>query len=603
MGKSALAGLMLCVLARVACAAEPVTLSDAGKTLTLANGLLSVRIDKSTGMVETLRYKDQSLLMAPAYLDWVSTDEDSERATRRQKGLYAVVTTPAATGGELADVSFHYAAGGKNPAFDVELHHVLRRGEPGLYSYAVFSHPASYGAATIAQSRMVYRVAPGLFDTVAIDAARTFACPPPDTAVKPLGPKESLLVTEGPFKGKIFDKYLDFVDAGDHFVHGWMGSTSHLGCWVVDGSTEDHNGGPTKQHNTAHFGQVLLKILTCGHYGAAPVELTKGQEWQKLYGPWMLYVNEGATKDALWADANAKVAAQRAAWPYAWLKHPLYPQAQDRGTVTGRLEVRDPQDARANAANAWVGLAEPSPDWQQQSTNYQYWVHADAAGNFSIPNVRAGSYTLYAFTNGVMDEFRQDKVLVKKDETTALAALEWTPVRHGRQLWQIGTPDRTAKEFHHGDDYREYGLPAKYPAEFPNDVLFTIGKSGERTDWNYAQPNVERDGKWVGPTWTVLFDVAASGKGRATLDLAIAAANNASVAVAVNGKPVGATPMLPHDNAMIREGIHGQYALVKIPFDGALLKAGENKVTLTLHAGAGNLKNVMYDAVRLELAE
>jgi rhamnogalacturonan endolyase len=603
MGKSALAGWMLCVLARVACAAEPVTLSDAGKTLTLANGLLFVQIDKGTGMVENLRYKDRSLLMAPAYLDWVSTDEDSERATRRQKGIYAVVTAPAATGGELADVSFHYTEGGKNPAFEVELHHVLRRGEPGLYSYALFSHPASYGAATIAQSRMVYRVAPELFDTVAVDATRTFACPPPDTAVKPLGPKESLLVMEGPFKGKIFDKYLDFVDAGDHFVHGWMGSKSHLGCWVVDGSTEDHNGGPTKQHNTAHFGQVLLKILTCGHYGAAPVELTKGQEWQKLYGPWMLYVNEGATKDALWADANARAAAQRAAWPYAWLKHPLYPQAQDRGTVMGRLEVRDPQDARASSANAWVGLAEPSPDWQQQSTNYQYWVHADAAGNFSIPNVRAASYTLYAFTNGVMDEFRRDQVVVKKGETTALEALEWTPIRHGRQLWQIGTPDRTAKEFRHGDDYREYGLPAKYPAEFPNDVLFTIGKSSERTDWNYAQPNVEREGKWVGPTWTVLFDMAAAGKGRATLDLAIAAANNASVTVAVNGKAVGATPMLPHDNAMIREGIHGQYALVKIPFDGALLKTGENKVTLTLHAGTGNLKNVMYDAVRLELAE
>ena len=44
------------------------------------------------------------------------------------------------------------------------------------------------------------------------------------------------------------------------------------------------NGGPTKQHNTAHFGNVLLKILTCGHYGANGVNIEAG-EWTKLYGP------------------------------------------------------------------------------------------------------------------------------------------------------------------------------------------------------------------------------------------------------------------------------------------------------------------------------
>jgi hypothetical protein len=114
----------------------------------------------------------------------------------------------------------------------------------------------------------------------------------------------------------------------------------------------------------------------------------------------------------------------------------------------------------------------------------------------------------------------------------------------GKPLWQIGTLDRTAKEFRHGDEYRQWGLWMKYPQEFPNDVNFIIGKSRERADLR-----------------------------------------------------------LEFDNAMIRAGIHGQYTEEDVPFDAALLKLGENKITLEQHRGGNNLFNVMYDCVRLELDE
>jgi rhamnogalacturonan endolyase len=598
--------LLLLACRRSARAAADVTLDESASAVVLANGTITLRLNRTTGNIDDLTHGRQSLLGSPAYLDWVETDaDDTEGKTRHVPGAFSVVRGPKDTAGAMAEVDFHFVQGGKSPEFDVDLHYVLRRGDSGFYAFAVFSHPASYDGGTLAQSRMVLRPRAELFDTIAIDDQRIFACPPPGTPVEHLGPKESQRVTEGPFKGQIFDKYLDFVDAGDHYVHGWMGSTSHLGCWIVDGSTEDHNGGPTKQHNTAHFSQILLKILTCCHYGAAPVTLEKGQEWRKLYGPWMVYVNSAPTQAGLWKDANAKASELRAAWPYAWMKNPLYPLATARGSVTGTLHITDPQDPHASPADAWVGLAAPSPDWQQQSNDYQFWVHADAQGRFTIPNVRTGAYTLYAFTSGVMDEFRRDRVQVTPGGVQALGSLDWTPLRHGRQLWQIGTPDRSAQEFRHGDNYRQWGLPAKYPEEFPHDVTFTIGKSDPRTDWNYAQPNVMRDGKWVGPTWTVLFDVPEGTlkPGQATLRLAIAAANSAAVLVGVNGKPAGRTPAFPHDNAMIRESIHGQYHLVDIPFDTSLLHAGRNAITLTMHARAGNLKYVMYDCVRLEVPE
>ena len=182
-----------------------------------------------------------------------------------------------------------------------------------------------------------------------------------------------------------------------------------------------------------------------------------------------------------------------------------------------------------------------------------------------------------------------------------LGTLDWKPVRFGKQLWQIGTPDRTAREFRHGDDYRQWGLWLKYPQDFPDGVNFVIGKSKERTDWNYAQINVQKDGMWVGTKWNILFDLAAAPKsGTATLRLAFASTHNAKLSVFVNDQPVdrfgtGA------DNAMIRAGIHGQYSEVDVAFDAALLKQGTNTIALEQSAGGNVQKSVMYDCVRLEL--
>ncbi len=199
------------------------------------------------------------------------------------------------------------------------------------------------------------------------------------------------------------------------------------------------NGGPTKQHNDAQFGRLLFKILTCGHYGAAGVHVGANEQWQKMYGPWLLYFNRADSNDELWADAKAKAVSERAAWPFSWIHNAAYPLADARGSVAGTLRITDPQDRSASSANAWVGLAAPSPNWQQQSDGYQFWVHADKEGHFQIANVRPGSYTLYSFVDGVMDEYRRDKIDVTAGKSLDLGTLNWTPVRYGQQVWQIGS--------------------------------------------------------------------------------------------------------------------------------------------------------------------
>jgi len=95
-------------------------------------------------------------------------------------------------------------------------------------------------------------------------------------------------------------------------------------------------------------------------------------------------------------------------------------------------------------------------------------------------------------------------------------------VRYGRQLWEIGIPNRSAEEFRHGDHYWQWGLYNLYPQEFPNDIDFVVGKSDMRRDWNYVQPpRPDGKGGWKNTTWRIRFKMDQRPQGTATLRLAI----------------------------------------------------------------------------------
>lgn len=610
--------LMCCALIgvlvqRAALASAPVTLIERGDRIVLANEVVTAEIELRTGNLLSFRLKDRELLSAPAYLDW-----QDGRQRRLSAASLTVSADPSVSPDGRAEIAFtqpwsRSTEPNSGPALDVALHYVLRPGESGLRMFAVYRHRADYPAAGFGQSRYVLRVADALFDTISVDAARTHFMPSGNTPGETLGPKESIRFTAGPAKGGITDKYHYFTDAGGHFFHGWMGAETKLGVWIVYGSTEDANGGPTRQHNTAHWPRMLLKILSCAHYGAPGVGVAAGETWEKVYGPWMLYANATAPDDptplvSLRADAARRAEAERAAFPPAWLEHPAFPPAAARGAVTGRLVVADPQASGQTAADAWVGLAAPAPDWQRQALGYQVWARADSEGRFALPAVRPGRYTLYAFTSGVLGEFRREEIEVKAGGPLALGELTWTPVRHGRQLWQIGVPDRSAREFRHGDEARRWGRWLDYAKEFPNDVDFTVGKSDPRTDWNFAHgTRPGPDGKeWIGCSWRIHFSVTPAGltgapEGVATLRFAFAAAHNARLRVSLNGVPLGENTSLGSDNALARAGVHGQYSTWDVSFPARLLTPGDHTLLLEQRAGGAPFKNVMYDSIRLEV--
>ena len=192
-----------------------------------------------------------------------------------------------------------------------------------------------------------------------------------------------------------------------------------------------------------------------------------------------------------------------------------------------------------------------------------------------------------------------------------LGHLEWTPVRYGRQLWDIGIPNRTGSEFFKGDDYFHWGMYLEYARLFPNDVNYIIGKSDFHKDWYFEQvPHCEdpnntiEKGNGMGTgrstTWTIRFNQPTAPHGKATLRLAICGVSARSIEVTVNDKPAGSATGLGYNATINRDGIGGYWVEKDVVFDASLMKAGENVMKLTIPAG-GLTSGIIYDYLRLEV--
>lgn len=80
--------------------------------------------------------------------------------------------------------------------------------------------------------------------------------------------------------------------------------------------------------------------------------------------------------------------------------------------MTGQLVLNDPQAATTKLPHLTVGLAYPDGagggrDWVHDAKHYQFWNDGTEDGKFTIANVRPGDYTLHAFADGVLGEFRR----------------------------------------------------------------------------------------------------------------------------------------------------------------------------------------------------
>lgn len=621
---AALAALALGMGGAAQAADAPVMVTDAGGIYTLANGIITAQVDKASGRLRSLVYRG---------IETVGTGYWSH-APSGPDVTDTVTISPQATGGLRGEVSVKGVSGGRpmgsgpggSTVADIEVRYALGRGSAGLYTYSILDHKPTYPATSIGEARYAVKLNDDVFDWMTVDADRNMKMITAydwDHGTR-MNMKEARRMTTGVMKGQVEHKYDYSAVQFDTPAYGWSSTSKHIGFWIVNPSGEYLSGGPTKLELSAHRDATFTDSLTApaaptllnywrgSHYGGSSCVMAQGEAWTKVIGPFLLYCNSGPTPDAVWKDALAQVGREAKAWPYAWVSGVDYPHKEDRGTATGQVVLSAPQAPAAKMTHLLVGLAAPDytpaegepVDWQTDAKHYEFWVRGDAQGRFIIPNVRPGAYTLHAIADGVLGEYVKADATVAAGQTLDLGRLTWTPVRHGRQLWDIGVPDRTAQEFLHGDHGRQWGLYLRYPKDFPNDVRYVVGKSDYRKDWNYAQVPRAQDetGGGNGPAtaWSVAFDLPAAPHGRATLRLALAGSSARHIAAAVNGRPAGDTGPLPDTAAIRRDALRGYWRERDITFDAALMKAGPNVLTLTIPAG-GVMSGIEYDYLRLEL--
>ena len=603
--------------------ADVVTVTQDESHFTLANGTITARVSKQSGDLTSLQFRGTEMLTdksghAGGY--W------SHDTTGGVDTIARVTIDPKANDGARAEVSVKGISGGKRMGHgpgvpkgaegdipvDIEIRYALGRGEAGVHTYCSFEHRPEYAAGTFTEARFAAKLAE-FFDWVRIDDKRDKAFPAD--------------LREG-------DKYIYTAVQFENPVFGWSSTKEKFGFWLINPSNEYMSGGPTKVEFLCHrdttrvAAPIVLNYWRSSHYGGAFVEVGEREHWRKVVGPFFLYVNAGGDPKALWRDAKAQGEKQAAAWPYDWMAGVDYPRRDERASVTGRMVLKDSRAKSTALPNLRVGLtpaAYKSPvarpnqpareiDWQTDAKHYQFWVRGEANGRFTIPNVRAGTYTLRAFADGVLGEFARADVKVEPGRAIDLGQIAWTPVRRGNPVWDVGIPNRNGSEFFKGDEFFDPEMPLNYTKLFPNDVSYTIGRSDFRKDWFFqhvphnedpnakAQPffGIRANGRAT--PFAIHFDLPAAPRGRAVLRLAICGGGARELDVVVNDQPAGKVERLLVDGAITRHSIQGLWYEREVAFDAALLKSGANTLKLVVPAGPVN-NGVIYDYVRLELDE
>ncbi|KAG4992166.1 hypothetical protein JHK87_025623 [Glycine soja] len=505
---------------------------------------------------------------------------------------------------------------GSSVPMNIDKRYILRRGDYGFYSYAIFNRPSGLPAVEIDQIRIVFKLDETRFHYMAISDTRQRNMPSvrDRASGQPLAYPEAVLLTnssEQQFKGE--------------------DGLAPVGFWLITPSNEFRHAGPFKQDLTSHVGPTTLSMFVSTHYAGKEVTMAfgEGETYKKVFGPVFVYLNSVPNKSqfrSLWSDAVEQLSNEVRRWPYDFVGSKDFLPPNQRGTVTGRLLVQDGGKRDQPANNAYVGLALPGDtgSWQKESKGYQFWIQADKAGHFLIKNIVPGDYNLYAWVPGFIGDYRyKTKITIERGGNINLNSLVYNPPRNGPTLWEIGIPDRSAAEFYmpdpnpklvnrlfqndKQDKFRQYGLWERYTELYPNhDLVYTVGVSDYHNDWFYAQVTRSTPEKSYMPTtWQIQFQLKnIIMPGNYTFQVALASTTNARLEVRFNDLnaklPHFSTGLKGDDNAIARHGIHGLYRLHTIAVGSNHLVNGKNTIYLTQSKGISPFMGVMYDYVRLE---
>lgn len=350
------------------------------------------------------------------------------------------------------------------------------------------------------------------------------------------------------------------------------------GAWFIPLDKSCYPGGPLKQDLLVHYDSIILNYLTGAHFGTGDFDVPEG--WQKLYGPWCLYVNRG--RDVV-ADAQERVRTEHAALPVSWIDETdLY--TGDYAQVTGSLALVN--DFAHPEGWTVVATDEPGNYFRQKAGRIYYTTTEQDA--FTLERMQPGHYWIYAYLNKTSDatEYLVAEVDVAPQQELDLGVctVENTVLP---LIWQVGAYSRTTEPFVFSDQLRNYiwmGLT-------PKNLTYRVGTDD---DWYYLQ----RDGG----RWVITFDrpqvVAQSYRltvclAAATLKTMISGVADAAFFIDLNGRQI-IDAYFENDRAAYRSSVTGGEAHtieVGIPFEAF---ADHNELAFRTP------DYVMYDMIKLE---
>lgn len=600
-----------------------VTLTQDDQFFHLANGDLAVAVRKSTGRVTSAVLTGQELLGEGGGYWSMTASSSRSRVEGFGKSVgQSIGIDPKTNGGARGEVVCEFHGNGTDGGYPgaSQIRYGMDRDSATLYATAVMDHRAGDAPFRIGEGRFVMKLDGSIFNHLVIDKDRNRLMPSGRDwdQGSPLNLKEARRMTTGVNAGWAEHKYGYSAMLGQTPAYGWLGTQRRFGVWMINPSTEYIAGGPTKMELTGHLdvgGNALPTLLNMwhgSHYGGTSLGLNQDENWSKVIGPFAIHFNRDGSPEELWKSALVRAEIERRAWPYAWVAAgPVGPVA--RGGISGRIVPEEKPAAACAGGAMWVGLTAAdysgsdrwnrgTVGWQRDGKFYQYWVRAAADGSFSLTGVRPGTYVLRAFVDGILGEYARPDVTVVSGTVAPLGEIPWLPERAGPTLWEIGLPNRSAAEFLNGDRYWHWGNYLKFKTDFPQGVNYVVGKSDWRKDWNICQPlDLSANCEVLGDsTWTIRFPLESVPAKGARLRISFCGSREgSSIALLLNGGPLGTTGPLPEDGAMHRDSHRGMWFERSFDIPADRLNESENVLQLRLK-GTEWHQGVLYDYLRLE---
>lgn len=543
------------------------------KTAILDNGLVRVFINNK-GHVNSLKYKGHEVINSGNggrfYFSYNDQDSYNELSP---SSVQLVQHTD-----NIAEVVFSSTSG----SIHVDQSFIVQKGVNGLYSYVVVN-----GASVdtrLREMRVVYRVDPDQFTYGFVTDSMQGVLP--SVEIMQQVDNQSIMDATYPLPdGSIYTKYnwANYID--EDSVHGLMSDS--IGIWAINPSNEYINGGPLRQELTVHTTNktpLILQMLQGEHFGASATIFNRGDE--KIYGPFFLYVNDGENRQEMIEDAQIQANTQRNLWPYDWMKNDLFPVS--RTSVTGQLAL----PFGLSPDKVKVVLAAPGGNIYAQGNDYIFWSKTSTNGQFTIPNVRAGNYTLYAYaTQGeITDQLEVNDIQVSGEKVN-LGEMQWPVTKYEHLLFQIGEHNGKSDGYRMSDWNRAYGLYEIPPA----NMVYDIDVNSPDNDWYYAQT---KEG-----TWTIKFNVYERYANGVNLTVSFAGATGSpELRVNMNDRFFENWDF-GNDAAVYRSAVlGGRYQLKTVNIPASALRYGVNYLRLQLQ-NVGNRGGVMYDCIKLEAGD